>query len=812
MKMMSTAFVARSELRRRVGSLAVLAAVIAIVVAAVTGALAGARRTTTSIERLRSRTESLDGLFQVNDAGPISRLEPEVTGAQRRIEKHGDVIATGQRWLVNGFFVRDAAIPDIAIYSDPTDDFGRTIDRPRVIEGRMPRRGAPDEIALNEQAASMLDVGRGAVLTLRTWTSENLLQLFGGRALPGFDGPRLHLNVVGVVRTADSLSGNVERGSPYGFAGPRFLAAHPRVGPWPPAIAVRTRGGAAGFARLSRAVGAERKLAAILGTGVSAGAQYLDGVQQGADSSAAGLLVFALISAVAGTLVVGQSVQRHLAGRATEGRLFVELGLTRSATAATLVVPVGLAAAVGAGLGIGMAVLGSLWLPFGVAGRAEIDPGAHLDVPVLLGGAGFAVVLVVAFGFAWARWRIARVRPLRATKDRVSVAGRAALRLGAGPSVATGVQLATDRSSASGPVPIRTAFAGVVLAVAAIVAAGVVVRSDDALVGTPARWGRTWQSEPDAFGGTPLTEQTGRLARDTRLAAAARFTSGDVRIAGRDTTSYALTPIRGRIGFTVVRGQPPTRPDEIALGEGTLAAAHADIGDRLAVVGLGDTGRRADLLVSGTVVIPPASGEEHRLDAGGLTLRRTLSRLVGPNAINEDVVFRYPAGADIPRLQRALAREYHVRFNAFTEPQVPGAVRRLSDTRSVAIALAWFFAALGLLSLVHALFVGTWRRRLQLTVLRVLGMRRSQILTAVLVQAVLLVTLAVVVGIPVGLVVGRRSWYFAAHDLGAVTDALAPWVVIATVLPAAVGAALLVAWWPGARARRGPPAAALQTE
>jgi ABC-type antimicrobial peptide transport system permease subunit len=153
-----------------------------------------------------------------------------------------------------------------------------------------------------------------------------------------------------------------------------------------------------------------------------------------------------------------------------------------------------------------------------------------------------------------------------------------------------------------------------------------------------------------------------------------------------------------------------------------------------------------------------------------------------------------------------------VSFNAFTEPQVPGSVRRLSDTRAIAVALAWFFGALGLLSLVHALWVGTWRRRLHLTMLRVLGMRRRQVLAAVLFQAVLLVAVAVVIGVPVGLFLGRAVWQLASEDVGAVNDTVVPWRVLVAVLPVALVAAVVVAWWPGRRAGRRPPAVTLRAE
>ena len=800
--MSASLLVASAELRRRLGSLVVVGLLAGLTTAAVATALAGAHRTSTSVERFRSWAHASDGYFQTSDPNQL----PDLT---RQVRATGRAELVGQRWLVNGF-LDHAPIRDIAIYSDPTNRLGRTIERPRVLRGRTPGRDAPDEIALNELASDLLHVGTGARLTVRTWSAEDLGELLGGQGPSGFHGPVLHLHVVGVVRSVDGLGGDIVRGSPYAFAGSSFLAAHPSLGSWPPALYIRARGGAAGFRRISATLRHRTSAGQMNGAGTTAGAAYLDGVQQGADGSAAGLVVFAVVAGAAGLLVAGQAVQRQLAGHASVGRRLVELGQTRSATAGALTIPIAATTLVGSALGVVAPALASGLLPIGVAGRAEPDPGIRPDAPILVLCGASVVVIVVTFAFLWARSRVARVRPATAPPPRVSVAVRAACRLGARPAVATGVQLAADRTSETGPVPLRTAFVGVALAVAAIVAAGVVTSSHDRLVANPSRWGVGWSSEPDVFGGSSVDELAPRLAHDDRLAAATRFSSGGFRVGGRDVTAYAITPIRGHVAPTALEGRLPAAADEVALGVQSLADAHVRIGERMRVTG--PHRDRASLLVTGTVVLPPAAGDEHELDLGAVTTRSTLSRLSGPDNFTEDVVLRYPRDADVPRLERALGRDYGFEFNPFTEPQTPGVVRRLSDTRTIAISLGWFFGALGLLSLVHALWVGTRRRRVHLTMLRVLGMRRIQVAAAVVVQAVLLVIVAVVAGVPIGVLVGRAAWRIASADLGAVTTPVLPWSLIGAVLVAAVGGALIVAWWPGWRIGRRPPAASLRSE
>ena len=105
---------------------------------------------------------------------------------------------------------------------------------------------------------------------------------------------------------------------------------------------------------------------------------------------------------------------------------------------------------------------------------------------------------------------------------------------------------------------------------------------------------------------------------------------------------------------------------------------------------------------------------------------------------------------------------------------MPGAVRRLSDVRTIAVALGWFFVALGVLGLLHTLWVVSRRHRREFAVLRVVGMRRAQVAGAVVVSALLLAAVAVVIGVPVGVVVGRLVWHGSTDSLGALTDPVTP--------------------------------------
>jgi ABC-type lipoprotein release transport system permease subunit len=399
-------------------------------------------------------------------------------------------------------------------------------------------------------------------------------------------------------------------------------------------------------------------------------------------------------------------------------------------------------------------------------------------------------------------------------RARVPVLQRAIARLGAPPAIGAGVHLATERKAAAGPVPVRTALVGVSLAIVAVIGATVVARSETAFVSEPARWGRTWHSEPDVFDQTSSMREIERKAAAVPgVEAMAESFSDTVRINGRDTPVQALRPIHGRLEAAVRRGRLPRRDNEIALGERTLRIAHARIGTTVRVGGHdNEQPTRARLMtVTGTVVIPPGAGEAGTLDTGAVVGIRTLHALIPPDQLTSNVVFRFASGADVAAVQRRLSKE-GLSFSPFTEPQVPGSVRRLYDVRTIAIALGWFFVALGLLGLLHTLWVVSRRHRREFAVLRVIGMRRGQVGGAVVVAALLLATAAVVIGVPVGVVIGRIVWRNSTDSLGALTDPVTPWLALMLALPVTLGVAALLAWWPARRASHVQLAGSLRTE
>jgi ABC-type antimicrobial peptide transport system permease subunit len=135
---------------------------------------------------------------------------------------------------------------------------------------------------------------------------------------------------------------------------------------------------------------------------------------------------------------------------------------------------------------------------------------------------------------------------------------------------------------------------------------------------------------------------------------------------------------------------------------------------------------------------------------------------------------------------------------------------RTIGSTPVVLAIALAAGAVGALGLTLAASVR--RRRRDLALLKALGFTQRQLAAAVARQATVAATIGVVVGIPLGALMGRQLWILFADNLNAVPD---PTVPVLSVVLVAVGAfvfANLVAALPGRGAARTPTALLLRTE
>ena len=211
-----------------------------------------------------------------------------------------------------------------------------------------------------------------------------------------------------------------------------------------------------------------------------------------------------------------------------------------------------------------------------------------------------------------------------------------------------------------------------------------------------------------------------------------------------------------------------------------------------------------DLRVVGTVVPPPVQGEKPGVVA---VLTPAGLDAVATEDVQPSFVLTYRDGTDASVVERRLTK-LGLSFPVFARPQLPGALRNLTQSRNVIIALAGFFGLLGLAGLVHALTVSCWRRRGEFGVLRALGCRRRQVRGIVVFQSVATTAAGLLLGLPLGLIAGRWVWELLVEHLGVADGPSTPWSLLLGIVPLALLAAGVVALPPARLAEHSRPAGA----
>jgi hypothetical protein len=784
------------EIRRRWRRLIALALMVGVVGTVVLSTVAGARRTGSALRRFNASSRAADLELFVGDPTP-SQLKAfaGVDGVDSLARLRGDALT----------FPRAPNLQAIAGALDTR--FGTVVDRARIVAGRAARPTASDEVTIGEALAAQLHLRVGDPLDGESYSPEQVAMLISGgfSAQPVPAGPRFRLRIVGIVRRPLDLG---DRGAAGGVLvlTPAFTQQHETsIGTFNGTILrVRARHGAADVPGV--AAGARR----IFGQSPRFGVQDLaidsQGAQNAIDVLTAALWVFAGVAALAGLVAITIVLSREVSLTAIDQPTQSALGLTRPqrlAVGAFQSLPVALG---GAFLAVIGAAAASPLFPIGVAGRAEPDPGLHLDWTVLALGIPAVVVgtLVVAFLGAL-RATQQRRGGERTVPGRTSTLVAGAALAGVTPVATTGVRMAFEPGRGPTTVPIRSAVFGAVFGVLGVVAVLTFASSLDHLVASPRGYGWTWGFA--AVVDDPSTYS--RVALAPGVAAAARVQTVSMQFDGRPVTAWGFTSIHGMIEPEIIAGRPPNSPDEVAVGTATLDELGKRIGGT--VHGDGPDGSQ-DYRIVGRAVFPRLDSPQPLANGAAFT-GAGLAHVLSPTDSNNGspyVVGRAGPGARLAAVERRVAAISGVE-RPFG-PTVPVEVSRLQQVNWLPGTLAALLAVLALLAVGHALVTGVRRRRRDLAVLKTLGFDRRQIGATVAWQASTLATVGLIVGIPVGLVIGHFVWRQVADGLGVATVSPIPVVALLVAVVCALAAVNVIAFFPARAAARTRPGVALRSE
>ncbi len=112
----------------------------------------------------------------------------------------------------------------------------------------------------------------------------------------------------------------------------------------------------------------------------------------------------------------------------------------------------------------------------------------------------------------------------------------------------------------------------------------------------------------------------------------------------------------------------------------------------------------------------------------------------------------------------------------------------------------------------HALLTGARSRSHDLAVLRALGLTPRQAAACVTWQAVVIGVVALLIGIPLGIVVGRQVWHVLADSLSFVYVGPLSAVVLLVLVPLSLVMLGVLALWPARGAARLHTAEVLRSE
>jgi len=516
-------------------------------------------------------------------------------------------------------------------------------------------------------------------------------------------------------------------------------------------------------------------------------------------------------------LVFAQTNARQIFLESSDYPTLRALGLTRAQLFAIGFVRAVSIAAVGAAIAVGVAIALSPLLPTGTARIAEPTLGIRVDATAIALGAAAIVVLVAVLSL-WPAWRAARVRGSADQMGaRSSSAGKLFARAGLSPSAVSGVRLALERGRGSTAVPVGTSLMGVTLGITALVTALCFASSLTFLLKTPELYGLRWDAVVSV---NTVSVQRDPVVRESiapqaralpSVESIATGTSGlPMTIDGVSIEGLGLSEPESDLAPRALTGRTPTGTDEVLLGAKTLLRIHRKVGD---TVQLGIQGTpKVAMRIVGTGVIPPL-GEVGHFGEGAFLDYVALPRICSCEPPPPDTLYvRFRPGVSTSRGIAELQANLTGAELSVSGPLSPDDLVNFGHVQNLPLVLAGLLAVLAAMTLAHVLVTSIRRRRRDLAILKTVGFVRGQVRRTVAWQATTLAWIALVAGIPLGVVTGRWLWITFAHGLGVLVRPRVPTIAVILAAPATMILANLVALLPARAAARTQPADVLRIE
>jgi hypothetical protein len=723
-----------------------------------------------------------------------------------------------------------------ALYSGDVASVGlmhgeyESMDKLSIIDGHLADPNRANQFVMTSDAEHYMGWHVGQVIPMFFYTNKQAsLSTFGTSKVKPYESLKMHL--VGTVEQNDVLVSDETERYPSLLIFTPTLTETLAKGPGYYYYGLQLTHGASDVPTV------EREIINALPPGTTytfyVTSIYTGQVNRSIAPDAIALAVFGLIAALAALIIAGGLVARELQRNDEDVSIMHALGASpRMIVSTSLLGPIA-AVTVGALLAVVIAVVVSPLSPIGPVRAVYPHSGISVDWLVLV--LGFAV-LIVTLGLVaifvvrqQLRRNFNRSRPLDVRHG--STVARRLAEAGLPVTAVIGVRFALGSSRSRDAPPVRFALIGSVFAVLIVVTTLTFASSLNTLISHPALYGWNWNY---ALGGTndipPQAEQL--LKSDPYVASWSGYNSANAQIDGL-TVPIMLTKNHDAVSPPLLSGHEVDADNQIVLGAETLQQLHKRVGQY--VTASYGTSKDAPvwvpptkLLIVGSSTLPAVGGTQTLHTSMGVGaiipigveppafqkfLHSPIRALDGPQTL----FIRLRPHA--PRQEALASLKKIATFASGTLKAVPNGQAAGSSVSVVAVqyppeienyrtiglipaALALGLAAGAVVALGLTLVSSVRRKRRDLALLKTLGFTRRQLTATIAWQASVAGVTGVVIGVPLGVLLGRWLWTLFAKKIYAVPQ---PTVSVFSIIVVAVSALVLanvVAAVPGRIASR----------
>ena len=702
-----------------------------------------------------------------------------------------------------------------------TDGEFSKVDRVTLVRGHLANPDRRNQAVVNLVAARELGVHIGSVVQLPFYTDA--------QAQVGTPFLIQNIRIVGEIVLANNVveSDFDALGSPTMILSPaltRFLAPQCATGT---ELFLQLRGGDRSANRLLTEVNRVDPNVTKFG-GDQLTSSFVSPAQQAIEPEAIALAVFGGIAGLSVILIAGLMIGRMTRAESEETSIVRAFGANRLTLISDQLFGVVAALFVGSLAAVAVAYVLSPLAPLGPVRPVYPTAGLAFDWRAL--GFGFLVLLFALSALATV-FSLRAVQRISASRHsgpllREGRIVRFSANSGLPISVVAGVRFALESGRGRTAAPVRSAILGTVLAITVLIATLTFGASLSGLVSHPSQYGWNWNYVVlSGFAGAedlPAHQSAVFLNEDHDI----KSWSG-VYVAGADLDGQGVAMLTenvdARVAPPILSGHGLQKANQIVLGSTTLTQLHKRVGDTVTFDN--SSSKPVQLLIVGTATLP-AIEDGLGMGSGAIVstsqfptslLNLQDDSIPGPNAILVRTRSDVTASAAYRSLEKVNNEINAIPKSDGTAGGVVSVLRPIEivNFHSMGTTPTIFAGSLAvgaITALGITLGASVRRRRRELALLKALGFTQRQLRAAIAWQATVAALIGTVIGIPLGIAIGRELWTLFARSIDAVPSPTVPalWTVVV-----GIGALLfvnLVAALPGRSAARTSTALVLRAE